>query len=524
MKDNKIISKNTQLLINIIASFITLVVSMGISFFLSPFIVKKLGAEAYGFVQLANNFIAYFSILTIALNSMSSRFISISYFRKDIVEANQYYTSNFFSNLLLCVIFTPILILGTVNIDKLIEIPINLLTDVQLLIAFMGANFLISMISTNLGISYYIKNKLYISSIISIIGHFIRAILLYLLFLLCKPSVFYMGLVTVIISIFTISINLIFKYKMIPDLNVSSKYFSIKKTSEMIMSGMWNSITRLGNMLSEGLDLLITNIFISSMDMGILAIAKTVPNMINSILNSLISTFMPNLTELYANNKVDDLIKTIRQSMKIIGMIINIPIALLIAYGDILFSLWFPTQNAELLQILSIITIFPWAVIGQATIIHNLFTVLNKIKINSILVCLTGLLNVLVVFILLKTTSLGLFAVAGVSTIFSILRNLIYTVPFGAIYINQKWYIFFPEIFKSVVSVIIISLIGSIIKMYIYRYSWKNLIAISIITTIIGIGINLIIVLNREDRINIKQIIIGKFNKIYQGGINNGYN
>ena len=76
------ISKSKQLLINIIASFVAFGVSMGINFFLSPYIVKTVGTEAYGFVQLANNFINYFSILTIALNSMSSRFISVSYFKK----------------------------------------------------------------------------------------------------------------------------------------------------------------------------------------------------------------------------------------------------------------------------------------------------------------------------------------------------------------------------------------------------------------------------------------------------------
>ena len=248
--------------------------------------------------------------------------------------------------------------------------------------------------------------------------------------------------------------------------------------------------------------------------MGILAIAKTIPNMINGILNTMIATFMPNLTELYAKEKTDELVISIKQSMKIIGMIINIPIAILIAYGDILFSLWFPTQDAELLQVLSIITIFPWAVMGQATIIHNIFTVLNKIKVNSLLVCFTGLLNVLVVFILLKTTSLGLFAVAGVSTIFSIIRNMCYTVPFGAIYIGKKWNTFFPEIIKSIGSVCVISIIGYILKIFIVKYSWLSLIEFSIITAIIGFMFNYNIVLNKEDRKLIKNIF---FKKIKRG-------
>ncbi|MDD6795967.1 MAG: MATE family efflux transporter [Clostridiaceae bacterium] len=489
-----------QLSINICASFVAFIISISINFFLSRYIVKNVGADAYGFVDLSNNLLTYFSLLTIALNSMSSRFISIAYFKGNKIEADEYYSSTFFSNLLISIIFAPILIVSIINIDKFIQIPSNLLSDVQLLMTFMAINFIISLIATNFSISYYIKNKLYISSIVNIIGYIIRAVLLFLLFRYCRTNIMYIGLVTVIVTVFTQLLNIKYKRKYTPELKVERKRFNIKKIKEMIASGIWNTITRIGSLLSEGLDLLITNIFISPTDMGILSISKIVPAAINNVLNTLISTFMPNITELYAKEKSDELVDAIKQSMKIIGMIINIPIAILIAYGDILFSLWFPTQDAKLIQTLSIITIFPWAIMGQATIIHNIFTVLNKIKINSILVCLTGLLNVLVVYILLKITSLGLYAVAGVSSIFSVVRNLCYTVPFGAKYIGRKWNEFFPEIIKSICSVIAITIIGIGVRMFMQEISWISLIISTIITFVFGLGFNFYIVLSSKDR------------------------
>ena len=45
-------------------------------------------------------------------------------------------------------------------------------------------------------------------------------------------------------------------------------------------------------------------------------------------------------------------------------------------------------QDARLLQTLSILTVLPWAFMGQATIIHNIFTIVNRIRLNSILVTL----------------------------------------------------------------------------------------------------------------------------------------
>ena len=70
--------KNKELLINMISSIVSFVITMGISFFLTPFIVGKLGREAYGFIGLINNIISYASVVTIALNSMAGRFITLA--------------------------------------------------------------------------------------------------------------------------------------------------------------------------------------------------------------------------------------------------------------------------------------------------------------------------------------------------------------------------------------------------------------------------------------------------------------
>lgn len=494
------LSKNRQLAINIAASFTALFISMGINFFLSPFIVRTVGVEAYGFVQLGNNIISYLAILAIALNSMSSRFVSIEYFRGNKKSANEYFASTFYSNILLGLILTPIIIVAVVNISRLINIPLELVLDVQFLLGFLSLNFVIGLLSTNLSVSYYITNKLYLHSLIQICAHLIKAVLLIVLFGLFNPYVSYVALSALIITILTQLANLYWKKKLIPDLKIDFKYFRLSKVKELISSGLWNSITRLGSILSEGLDLLIANLMISATGMGILSIAKIIPNLINMILNSIISTFLPNMTELYAHKKQGELVASIKQSMRIIGMIINIPIALLIAYGDILFTVWFPTQDASLLQTLSILTVLPWAFMGQATIIHNIFTIVNRIRVNSILVTLTGLLNVLIVFILLKTTNLGLFAVAGVSAILSIIRNGLYTVPFGAKYIDEPWYIFYPDIFKSVISVTLISTIGILLKTKVNDYTWFNLIILSAVLTFIGVAFNFVIVFRKSDR------------------------
>lgn len=493
-------SKNKQLFINIMASFTAFFVSTGINFFLSRYIVQNVGAEAYGFIQVSNMFLAYFSILTVALNCMSSRFISVSYFRGEADEASGYFTSTFFSNVILSAFFTPVFLIVIFNLSSLVNISPNLVLDVQFLLGFTCINFIVGIITTNLSVSYYIKNKLYISSLISIAGYILRALLLLFLFSSFKPYVAYTAAVMLIVTLFTQVCNIYFKSKLIPDLKINLKHFSAQKVKTLVSSGVWTSITRMGTLLSEGLDLLMSNLFLSAGDMGILAIAKTIPNMTSNILNSLIGTFLPNLTELYAQNKIPEMIKEIKYSMSIIGLIINIPIGILIGFGSVIFNLWIPGQDSLYLQILSVLTILPWAIMGNVSIIHNVFTILNKIKVNSILICVTGLLNVGIVYILLKTTHLGLFAVAGVSSLIGILRDLFYTVPYGAIYLKCNRFTFFPDVIKSVVSVAVISVIATIVKRLMPYTAWKYLIPAVCVTAVFGLAFNIVFVLTSETR------------------------
>ena len=79
--------KNRQLILNMTSTMLAFCVNMGINFFLTPYITKNVGVEAYGFITLANNFVMYASLLTIALNSMIGRVITIEFYKFGICES-----------------------------------------------------------------------------------------------------------------------------------------------------------------------------------------------------------------------------------------------------------------------------------------------------------------------------------------------------------------------------------------------------------------------------------------------------
>ena len=89
-------SNNRGFLVNLVAQMMVFATNLIISFFFTPIVLNKLGNEAYGFVGLVNNFVSYISVITVALNSLAGRFITLSYHRHDEKNVREYFSSVFF--------------------------------------------------------------------------------------------------------------------------------------------------------------------------------------------------------------------------------------------------------------------------------------------------------------------------------------------------------------------------------------------------------------------------------------------
>lgn len=502
-------NKNKQLIINMAASFAAYIVSLGISFFLSPYIVESIGVDAYGFVGLANNFISYAGLITIALNSLAGRFVTIKIYEKDMDGANRYFSSVFIANVILTAFMGLLAVFILIYLERFINIPDRIFWDVKLLFATLFANCLVGTVTSVFTIATFATNKLYLNSIRQIESSILRAVLTILLFVIFAPRLSYVGIIALITGVYVVAFNIYYTRKLLPDIHIRRSSFDIKAVWELIRSGVWNLIMRLGQLLLDGVDLLITNVFINAAAMGVLSIAKIVPTAITGIVGTLVGIFSPNFTILYAEKKKEELLAAVKQSMKIMGIITNLPIIVLIVCGQQFFSLWQPTQDAVQLQVLSILTCGCIIVSGGVNCIYNIFTVVNKLKLNAIIVVLSGVLNAGLVFLVLKTTHLGVYAVAGISTLLSILRNLVFTVPYGALCLKQKWYVFYPAVVRPVLFVLLSCLLGFIVCAFIPFRGWAALVVKGCLTGGLAAVIGLFVILNKPDR----QFIYSRINK-----------
>lgn len=174
--------RRKQLFLNISANAISVLISLGISFFLTPFIVNNIGKEAYSFVPISNNFVSYMAILTMAITSMTSRFVTLRVHKDDPDAANIYYSTSFYSNIFISLVCALGFTLILINLSKIVNVPEVIFQDVRLLFAFMFITFIVNVSAAVYSVSAFCQNRLDITSTISIVASLFRVLVIFVLF------------------------------------------------------------------------------------------------------------------------------------------------------------------------------------------------------------------------------------------------------------------------------------------------------------------------------------------------------
>ena len=487
--------------INMTAQLLAFAVNMLLGFILVP-IIDSMIPNSYGFTDIANKFVQAAQIVVSALNTMASRFITIQIHRDDKEEANQYFSSVFFANVLMAVVFMVPAMFVVVYLGHIFQIPSEAsLPDIQMLFFFIFVNFLISITTSVFGVAPYSQDRLELSSIAAILGEVARLTVLFVSYLFFRPYLWYVGCASVASTLIQAAANLIFTRRLLPDMKVKRKYFRWAKVKELVSLGAWNSVTRLGQLLLSGLDTSIANIMINAAAMTTVSISSQVPTVIVNLMGTIAGVFNPQMTIAYAKEDKKQLLEIIGSADRIMIFLISIPIAFLIIFGKAFFTLWIgKTQNPDQLYVLALLNIGTMCVSASIQVLYHVFLITKRVKLNSVVILSCGILTTTTVFILLETTSLGVYAIVGTSTVFGILRNLVFTPIYAARCLKVKWYTFYGDIILGLISIGAICLTAFPFQLFIKIDGWFKLFGVGIAAGMLALAVNFLIVLRRNER------------------------
>src|SRR6266850_5036266 len=91
--------KGSRIGISVFLNWMALAISLGVAFFLSPFVVHRLGNVAYGVWTLVNSMIAYMGLLDLGLRGAVTRFVSKHHARGEHLESSRALSAAFWFRL-----------------------------------------------------------------------------------------------------------------------------------------------------------------------------------------------------------------------------------------------------------------------------------------------------------------------------------------------------------------------------------------------------------------------------------------
>ncbi len=489
-----------QFAINTIATIFNIAIQFAVSFFLTSYLVMTVGSTAYGFVVLANTIVSYTLIVSTALNSMSARFIGVEYYNKNIVEATRYYSSVLFGDILFVLFLIGPAVVGIWNIDYFVDVPTDIISDVKQLFYIIFVNMCVNVGTAVFSGVFVIRNRLDLSSVISILSNLLKAGLLIAFYACFETSIVYIGVATLIASVFVAVVNMYYNRRLVPDIKPNIRTVSLRAIKTIISAGVWNSFNHLSWVLLHGFDLLMCNIMIGVVAMGSLSIAGTLPSVVSTCVSTLSNLFTPKYLEHFSTNNYKALFAEVNNSIRFMTVISCAPISFLIGFGLPFYQLWTPSADVETIYLLSIFIIVPNFTGAGINSVNYLYTVVNRVKMPSIVLFVTGVANIAIVYLLLQFTDLGVYAIVVVSALIGLFRNILFNAPYAALCIKQKFYAFYKPMLYSSVILTVTCVLAWVISNTCQPSSWLELIGMGGITCIGMMTVVAYIVLDSKQR------------------------
>ena len=498
--ENNEVNSNKRLAINMVSNIVSYSSTLIVSFVLTPYLINTLGKEAYSFYPLANNFISYMSILTNALNSMSSRFITRALNKKEYDKANKYFSSILFSNIIMAGILIIPMMLIIIFVDQILEIPVNLLSAVRTLFCFSFSSMLVNIITAVFGVATFAKNRIDLRSLRELCVSIIRIVLFYILFTCFSPTIVYVGVVAFIIALINFGFQRIYTQILLPEIKISIRNYNIKYIKEVLASGIWNSINSLGNMLLANSSLIMANMFYGAIAAGEYSIVQTVPNFINGVISMLTGVFFPLITIAFAQGNKNKLISEVHKSQVMVGYFSTSVIGVFIGLSYQFFTLWTPGENYSQLVFLSTLTILPHCIIGCIWSLSNLNIAMNKIKIPALYVLGSGLINIITCYLVYRIFNPGVASIPLISSVIQIIWVGVFFPIYASKQMNISIATFYPPILRGICCTIIAVVLSKMISNIIVINSWVKLFGCGILVGAIVLLINLFVMFDKNNR------------------------
>lgn len=419
-----------QLPKNFLSNCVYFLINIIIGLLLVPFFVDTLGVASYGLIPLATSMTNYINLVVQSFNYSISRYLTIDLQKKDYEKANITFNTALFGTFSIILLMVPVVFLISYYAPEFFSIPINQRQDAILLFLGILSAFLVRMWGSNFGVSLFAYNRLDLQNYINIMNLVLQVSLIIMFFSLFTPRLGYIGLSYLISAIATFATTYLTSTKVNSHLKVNPQYFKRNYLKVLSKTGGWITIDQIGTLLLFQLDLIIINKLFGTTIGGEYSIALTWSILIRAISSMISGLLTPVVFTYYAKEMYDEIIVISKSAVKIMGLTLALPIAIICGFSPLILSLWVGPEYVKLSPLIWILLIH--LTINMSVLpLFSINVAFNKVHIPAIITIFLGVFNLLLAIALSSIAELGYYGVAIAGAIVLTFRHFFF-VPYYA--------------------------------------------------------------------------------------------
>ncbi|KKG75479.1 lipopolysaccharide biosynthesis protein [Methanosarcina mazei] len=491
---------------NLISNVTYFVLHIAIGLMLVPFFLDTLGTAAYGLIPLATSLTGYVTLIIDSLNTSISRFLTIDLQRADVKRANETFNTALFGTLGVILLLIPLALAVAWYAPVFFNIGDQSKTDVFLLFALIFGSVLIRTWSSNFMVTLFAYNRLDLQNYVNCVNLFMQLILVATLFLYLGPSLVLVGLSYSGAAVATFVMAFVLSKRTCPFLKISPASFVRSRLKEIGGMSVWVLINSVGLLLNTQISLIVVNkLFgeVAGTEYSFAAIWSTLLISIAALVTNLLT---PMTYSYYAKKDREGLIHFTSMTIKIIGLSMALPIALVCIFSSQLLTIWVGKEFARLAPLIWI-CVAPVILQIMVSCISPITVAYNRVRSLVFLTLPMGFLNIILALLIPYIFDIGMYGVALAGFITLFLRYGVINPLFIASVIQIPVFTYLKKMLYGVGGILVLSVAG---------IALLSIVTISTLPTLIlaGCGISaayllfvLNVVLHPEEREIIRSLL-----------------
>lgn len=417
---------NKKVFLSILAQILYFITNIVVTFFLTPFIIKKLGDFNYGFWILISTIVGYFAYSEFGVGSAIQNQLSIQLGQNNMEKYRGIFSSGFFLYILVSIIVFLLTIIASLiglhlknsGMDPLILAIILFIYGTNLALSFIFYPY------TSVLISYI---RLDILAWVAIFQTIFSA-LLSVIVLNLEFGLVMLALVGLITTIITNSFIFLYAKRLVPKLRFEKDKIEKDKIKDIFVFGGKTFFIQLSDLLRFKLDEVVTGVFISVKLVTHYSISNKMVTTSNGVILKLLSILNPLFAQQLGDGDGKKIGETFFFTLKVIGVFSIFIYIILIFLGSPFILLWLGKKYLD--------AYIPLILLGGAYCIGkfqspsiNLFYATNKHHFYGYMNVAEGVLNLGFSLLFAIYFKMGINGIA-LGTLIPIIISKIFVQPF----------------------------------------------------------------------------------------------